>query len=360
MPLRPLPNPKAPRARRAGRSPGKFTQSRRLEHLRAQLEAHTTGLTLEEMAALLRVSTRSVRRYLHELSLLTEIEAVPTGPGEANTWRIKPSERGRAVTLRRAQAYGILSPRRVFEVLRGSALFDEIDLALRQVEQVAHRPTTRTGVRGDVPAEARLDDRFAYVPPLPRAYANRSEDVDAAFQAVADRATLRFRYRGDGADGRGARITAHPYALVLHQGTITCVAHDLDRSATRAFVFERMSELAATDGARFELPPDFVLDEWLQGDFGIARAPRTMRLLVELEPHVADAVRGRRVHPSQRLAVARDGRVRVSLAVPDEPGVLASVRAWVLGFGAAARVIEPPELIDDVASELRRAAGRYA
>jgi predicted DNA-binding transcriptional regulator YafY len=31
----------------------------------------------------------------------------------------------------------------------------------------------------------------------------------------------------------------------------------------------------------------------------------------------------------------------------------------VLGFGAAARVLEPRELADDVAAELRRAAARY-
>ena len=151
MPLRPIPRPKAPRV---GRTPGKFTQSRRLDHLRSQLEAHTAGLTLEDMAGLLRASTRTIRRYLRELSLVTEVEAIPIGPGEANLWRIKPSERGRTVTLRRGQAYGLLAPRRVFEVLRGSALFDEIDLAMRQVEQVAHRPTARTGVRGDVPAQA--------------------------------------------------------------------------------------------------------------------------------------------------------------------------------------------------------------
>jgi len=356
MPLRPIPKPKA---LRVGRTTGKFTQSRRLDHLRSQLEAHTAGLTLEEMAALLRVSTRSVHRYLRELALLTELEAVAIGPGEANLWRIKPSERGRSVTLRRAQAYGILSPRRVFEVLRGSALFDEIDLALRQVEQVAHRPTARTGVRGDVPAEARLDDRFAYVPPLSRALGNRSEDIDAAFQAVADRATLRFRYREEGTDGKGARITSHPYALVLHQGSITCVAHDLDRAATRAFLFERMSELVAADGERFEMPPDFALDEWLQGDFGIAQAPRTLRVLVEFEQRVAEAVRGRRVHASQRIAVAGDGRVRASLSVPQDGRILAAVRAWVLSFGSAARIIEPRELADDVAGELRRAAGRY-
>jgi predicted DNA-binding transcriptional regulator YafY len=348
MPLRSIPRPKVVRV---GRPSGKFTQHRRLDFLRDKLEAHAAGLTLEELATMLRVSTRSVRRYLRELAHVTELESIAVRQGGVHLWRIKPSERGRTVALRRTQACAILAARRVFEVLKGSALFDEIDLALRQVEQVAHRPTVRTATRGEAPSHARLEERFAYAPPVPRVYANRSDDVDELFQAVAELRVLRFRY--------GARITAHPYALVLHGGGIVCVAHDVDQGQPRAFVFDAMSDVEASQTESFELPSDFEIADWLQGDFGVARTPRTAKLLVEFEPPAADGVRARRVHPSQKIAVAADGRVRVSLSVPDSPDVLARVRAWVLGFGAAARVLEPRDLADTIAAELRRAATRY-
>jgi predicted DNA-binding transcriptional regulator YafY len=371
MPLPPIPRPKSPRVGRPG---GRFTQHRRIDFLRAQLEAHSAGLTLEQLAGLLRMTTRSVRRYLGELALVTELESIEVRPGGAHLWRIKPSERGRAVPLRRTQACALLAGRRVFDVLRGSALFDEIDVAMRLVEQVARRPAVRAGPRADSSrdprdrADARLEERFAYVPPSPRAYANRSEDVDAAFQAVAELSVLRFRYREDSPVGgaargekaeKGSRVTAHPYALVLHGGAIVCVGRDVDRRATCAFPFERMSELAASEHEHFELPDEFDVTDWLQGDFGVALAPRTVRLLVEFDPRAAEAVRARRVHPSQKLAVAADGRVRASLTVPEAPEVLAQLRSWVLGFGASARVLEPRELAEDLASELRRAAARY-
>src|ERR1700689_3800901 len=134
---RPASRPKGPRV---GRPTGRFTQHRRIDLLREKLEAHAAGLTLQDLALMLRLTTRSVRRYLRELGLVTEIESIPVRPGAAHVWRIKPSERGRAVSLRRTQAYALLAARRVFEVLRGSALFDEIELALRQGEQGAHRP----------------------------------------------------------------------------------------------------------------------------------------------------------------------------------------------------------------------------
>jgi predicted DNA-binding transcriptional regulator YafY len=366
--LRPIPRPKAPRA---GRPTGKFTQHRRLDILREKLETHAGGLTLEDLAQMLRITTRSVRRYLRELALVTELESIAVRPGSVHMWRIKPSERGRAVPLRRTQAYTLLAARRVFDVLKGSALFDEIDVTLRQIEQVARRPTSRTPVRGEA-ADAHLEDRFAYVPPVARAYANRSDDIDEAFRAVAELCVLRFRYADarvlEVKDGlregarereRGVRVTCHPYALVIHGGAIACIARDLDRAVSRVFVFDRMSDLEASEKERFELPPDFSIGDWLQGDFGVAGEARTVKLLVEFEPAAADAVRARRVHPSQRVAVAPDGRVRASMNLPESAEVLERARAWLLGFGAAVRVLEPRALAEDIARELRRAAERY-
>jgi predicted DNA-binding transcriptional regulator YafY len=301
---------------------------------------------------------------------VTDLESVAVRRGGAHLWRIKPSERGRRVALRRTQAYALLAARRVFDVLRGSALFDEIDVALTEVERVARRPAVRAAVRGEASNDARLDGRFAYVPAVPRAYSDRSDDVDEVFQAVAELRWLRFRYRdvaaegngeGKGRDGRdrGARITAHPYALVLHGGAIVCVAYDVDRRTTRAFVFDRMADLEASAGERFELPLDFEIADWLQGDFGVARESRTVKILVEFEPRAADAVRSRRVHPSQKLAFAADGRVRASMSLPESPEVLERARSWLLGFGAAVRVLEPHEFAEEIGRELKRAAARY-
>jgi predicted DNA-binding transcriptional regulator YafY len=354
MPFRSIPRPKTPRL---GRPAGKFTQHRRLDLLREKLGAHAAGLTLDEIAGMLRVTTRSVRRYLRELALVTELESIAVRPGGAHLWRIKPSERGRAVSLRRTQAYALLAARRVFEVFRGSALFDEIDVALREVAQVARRPLVRAAVRGDIGSDARLEDRFACVPPVARAYATRSDDIDAAFQALAELRVLKFRYADEA--GKEGRITAHPYALIIQGGAITCVAYDLARAVTRAFPFDRMSELEASDKDRFDLPLDFAIGEWLQGDFGVGHATRTVRLLIEFEQRVADAVRSRRVHPSQKFAVAADGRVRASLVLPETTEILAQLRSWILGFGSAARVLEPREFAAEIAHELRRAADRY-
>ncbi len=348
--MRPIPKPKTPRR---GRPPGRFTQHRRLDRLREALEGHPAGITLGDLAALLHVTPRSVRRYLQELELLTELESIETTPGGAHQWRIKPSERGRAVPLRRPQAYGLLAGRRVFDVMRGSAFFDELDLAHRQILQVASRPS-RTAGKGEIPGDLRLEERFVYVPHPPVSYGPRAEELDDLFRAVADLRVLRFRYKSE---GRTERITAHPYAMLLHKGSIHLVGRDVDRDDVRTFLFERMAEATSSDTERFVLPAELHVDDFVQGQFGIGRGTTKARVLVEFDARVADEIRARKVHPSQKIGTAPDGRVRLSLTLPVE--ALAEVKRWVLGFGESARVIEPPDLVADVARSLARGWARY-
>ena len=318
---------------------------------------------LEDLAALLRVTTRSVRRYLLELDRVTELESVATTPGGAHVWRIKPSERGRTVALRRAQAYGLLAARKVFDVMKGSALYDELDVVVRQLTQVAQRPGRAPG---EISAGLRLEDRFLYCPNGAKSYVSRAEELDDLFQSVAELREVRFRHRASDGESPGAegsrtraRVTLRPYALLLHGGSIFCVGHDVDKGAVRTFAFEAMADLVPIGVERFDLPNDFDANDYVHGDFGIAaRSSKPTRILVEFDPSAADRVRARRVHPSQKIATSADGRVRVSLAVPS--ALVGDVKAWVLGFGAAARVIEPRELAVDVMGELRRSLGAYA
>ncbi len=343
----PFPKPKSPRL---GRPPGPFTQHRRLARLREALEAHPSGLALVDMAAALRVTTRSVRRYLRYLERETELESVGTAPGGAHLWRIKPSERGRALLLRRAQAYGLLAVRRVFDVMKGSALYDELDGVTRQLVQIGRRPT-----KGEIASDTRLEDRFFYLPEVTRSYAHRGGELDDLFRAVADLRVLSFRYLAGSPEARVERVRVNPYAMLISKGTIHCVGLDLERGVVRSFVLDRMSDTEASEAERFTLPDDFDLKDYVQGEFGVGHGKEKIRVLVEFDPRIADDVRTRRIHPTQKVAASRDGRIRLSMSVVD----LGPVATWVLGFGSAARVIEPAELRTLVTRELRRALDAY-
>jgi hypothetical protein len=105
----------------------------------------------------------------------------------------------------------------------------------------------------------------------------------------------------------------------------------------------------------FDDPESFDITHFVHGDLGVAR-PTRARFMVEFDARVADDVRAKRLHPQQRIATAPDGRIRVSLPLVDARAAVTFVLSW----GDAARVVEPPELATEVGNILARAASRYA
>lgn len=354
-----------PRPPKVGRPVGGFTQHRRLDRLREVLENEPRGLTLEDLAATLKVTERSVRRYLRELDgtkvdeKFELLEFVETRKGGPLLWRIKPGERGRAVSLRRAQAYALLATRRSLEVLRGSALYDEAELALGQIAKIAQTPFRASG-KAEISGEQHLEDRFYVVPPSPRSYNARGEDLDELFRAVADLRVLRYRPRVRTGDARAERISFCPYAMVVHEGAIFVLGARSAKDAKpngeiEVLPLDTMTDIRTSETEHFELPESFDASQFVHGQLGVAKPSRD-RFIVEFDARVADEVKAKRQHPQQRIATAPDGRVRVSLPLVDPRAAVAFVLSW----GDAARVVEPPELVSEVAKTLARAASKYS
>ncbi len=340
-------------ARRAlGRPRGPFTQHRRLDALRALLQRHPKGLTIYELARELDVTPRSLRRYLVEVKRELDLVSTTSRPGGARLWRLAPGDVPRRVEVRRTQAYALLAARRLFEPMRGSTLYEEIDLAAERLLGVARRPGR--GPNAGV-ADARLEDRFLYLPFAPKNYASRTEELDDLFQAVADLRPLRCRYRRL-KDGREEKIVIHPYAMVLYKDAIYCVGLHVAKNDVRTFLLDRMRDTECAVTERFTLPQSFSIDEYFQGQFGIWRGGEPRRVVIEFDARVAEFVRTRRVHPSQEVTALPGGGVRLAMTIGD----LTEVATWILGFGETAVVLEPPDLVERVKSELAGALARYA
>ena len=366
-----IPKP-APRARSPlrpkvpvlGRPAGRFTQHKKLSRLHDLLEKHPQGLTIPEMASALRLTSRSIRRYLRYLQGpegADALESVALGSRGALRWRINPRDRGRAMNLRRTQAYGLLSVRQAFDPLRGSALFEELEVVRLQILQLARRPV-RAGGGSDIASDTRMEERFVHVPEGARVHTQKGGELDDVFRAVADLRVLTFRHTQPRAGAapesgapreRGTRVTIHPYAMVLYRGAVHCIGRDARTGQVEAYSLTRMRESEPSESARFELPEDFKVEDFVHGPFGLGRAKHD--IVVEFSPQVADEIRAQRLSAKQRVATAPDGRIRLSVSVPS----LSEATAWVLRFGASARVIEPPELRDAVLRELRGAMLRY-
>jgi predicted DNA-binding transcriptional regulator YafY len=141
--------------------------------------------------------------------------------------------------------------------------------------------------------------------------------------------------------------------MVVYRGEAHAIGKEVASNRVAAFALSRMRESEPSEAERFELPDDFDLDDFVHGPFGLGAAVH--EVVVEFSPSVAEEVRAQRFHPSQRLATAPDGRVRLSLTVPS----LEEALAWVLRWGSSARVIDPPELREAVMRELKSTMQRY-
>lgn len=334
-----------------GRPKGKFTQHRRLDLLRDLLLRNPRGITLYEMAEALSVTPRTMRRYMKEVEREFDLEGEPTRGGGAMLWKIRTSELPRKVELRRTQAYAFLAARRLFEPMKGSSLYEEINIATEKLLAISRRPGRGPNAGR---ADAQLEERFLYLPFAPKNYAERTEELDDLFQAVADLRPLIVRYKSAG-KSREERITIHPYAMVLHRDSIYCVGLHVQKNEMRTFVLDRMRDTQLSFTEHFDLPDGFKVDEYFQGELGVFKSADEHKVVVDFDAQAAEYVRMRRVHPSQKLQNLAGGGVRLTITV----GSLNPVTSWVLEWGARATVVEPLELKERVQGELREALAKY-
>jgi predicted DNA-binding transcriptional regulator YafY len=83
--------------------------------------------------------------------------------------------------------------------------------------------------------------------------------------------------------------------------------------------------------------------------------PSKTRALVEFDARMADEIRSKKLHRDQRIAMSPDGRLRLSVPLVNVDAFI----GWVLSFGDAVTVVEPPDVAQKIAAILSRAAARY-
>lgn len=303
------------------------------------------------MAEALDVTPRTMRRYMKEVEREFELESIPARGGGPLLWKIRTSELPRKVELRRTQAYAFLAARRLFAPMEGSSLYEEISMATEKLLAISRRPGRGPNAGR---ADARLEERFLYLPFAPKNYAEKTEELDDLFQAVADLRPLIVRYKSAGKH-REERITIHPYAMVLHRDSVYCVGEHVTKQEVRTFVLDRMRDTQIVFTEHFDLPEDFNVDEYFHGELGVFKSDAQQKVVVDFDAKGAEYVRMRTVHPSQKLTPLPGGGVRLTMTV----GNLNPVTSWVLEWGARAQVVEPPELVERVRGELEQALQHY-
>lgn len=175
-------------------------------------------------------------------------------------------------------------------------------------------------------------------------------------QAWADGRVVEFDY--DPGDGQGRRARVQPYFLEPDAAgrSVYLIGFDETVGALRTYKVERIRSSTLT-ADRYQIPDDFDPDRFLAHSWGIWSSDGTATAEVRLRFDASVAHRVREVvwHRSQKLAALPDGRVELTVTVAG----IVEIRPWILSWGDAVDVLEPPELREAVAKAVRRAAARY-
>ena len=319
--------------------------------LREIERARATGVTIDELAALCDVTTRTIRRDLQAL----EEAGFPlfddkSGDDGKTRWKVNGQAfKGLAAGLTVSELCALYFSRSLVEALSGTPFRDDVEHAFEKLASVL-TPHMR-----------------AFLDQLPRVIATKPDPLrrrvaadEPAQQTIVSRAldaTLNHRvstltYHSRSSD-RTKTYAIHPYRLAYAQGGLYLLAYVPEYGEVRTFAVERIAQL--TPGEEKFTPIEDLPDAAFPHSLGVHSGPPE-RVEIEFEPAVAEYVRSRDWHPSQRLRDGESGALVMTLDVCLDR----ALQSWILSFGPFARVISPECLAREIAEQFDEARARYA
>ena len=175
--------------------------------------------------------------------------------------------------------------------------------------------------------------------------------VDALLTALLAHRRARMRYHSF-ASQQVKDYLVEPYRVAYAQGTLYLFAFVPAYGEMRTFAVQRIESLVV-------LEDTFDPKEASAGVFPdslSAYSGPPVRVVIEFSKDEAPYIRERDWHPSQQLDTLPNGGVRLTLDVVIDWGL----EAWILGFGASARVMDPPALVARLRERLDAARAVYA
>ncbi|MES2692385.1 MAG: WYL domain-containing protein [Verrucomicrobiota bacterium] len=157
-------------------------------------------------------------------------------------------------------------------------------------------------------------------------------------RAVHHHLEIEFDYRKPG-DLNTALRRVRPYHLANRDNLWYLVAFDIARGALRTFAVPRITHVTVSD-TTFTRPADFSPEKFFANALGVLGGDRDYRVVIRFTPAVADRVREREWHESQKLREISDGGLELTLQL----GALPEIERWVLRWGADAQVLQPKVL----------------
>ena len=305
------------------------------------------GLTVDELAALSGVTTRTVRRDLQALEEAGFPIYDDRSADDGRTrWKVNGQAfKGLGAGLTLSELCALYFSRTLLQSLAGTPFRDDVQTAFEKLASVLS-PHMRT-----------------FLDQLPRVIATKADPAGGAdspqAQQIVSRAldaTLHLRQARIVYHSRSSERTktylVHPYRLAYAQGALYLLAYVPEYGEVRTFAVERIQDFSLLE-ERFT-PIEELPNEAFPHSLGVHTGPPE-RVEIDFQPAVTDYVRARQWHPSQRVVDDDAGGIRLTLNVTLDR----ALQSWILSFGPFARVIAPESLAREIAEQFEEARARY-
>ena len=165
---------------------------------------------------------------------------------------------------------------------------------------------------------------------------------DLLAKATSRRQQVEITYRKPGQKKPERRIV-DPYHLANINGEWFLFAFDHLRKDIRTFVPGRIADAYLT-GNKFTRPEKFSVEKTLRDSFGVHSGKGVFDVVIHFDPTVADYIREKRWHPSQKLRPLRGGGLVLHMQISS----LTEVERWILSWSGHAVPFAPAELVAGV------------
>ncbi|MFH1113949.1 MAG: YafY family protein [Pseudomonadota bacterium] len=320
------------------------TQSSRQWRIVRLLESRTRGMTARQIASELEEDIRTVYRDLDALEdggfpLYKERE------GRNSYWKMLDGSKPRVgIPFTASELMSLHMSGEILQAFQGTVFHDGIQDVLKKV-----RSSLSPKMLGYLEQySGHLTAGFS-----PRKdYEAFKETIGLASRAVADGKRVEIRYKA-ASTGRTTTRRIDPLQVWAFNGVVYLIGFCHVRGAVRTFAADRIKDLRVLDET-FEYPDDFNLQDYLRSAFRVMTGD-PVRIRVRFAREAAHVVRERIWHPTQEIREQRNGDIVLTLEVP----INYEITSWILGFGAAAEVLSPPELRTRLRDDHLAAARAY-
>jgi len=312
-----------------------------------ETEAARYGLTVEQLAERLGVTSRTIRRDLAQL----QEAGFPLEQHQRDTRRTWSLNRetfkglvDSGLTL--SELCALYFSRALMEFLAGTPFRQDLASAFEKFEQCL------------TPAQLKYLEDFPKVlaakpEPRKKAGVEAPSHVGRLTTAALEHRRVSMTYHSFHSR-KVKTYVIEPYQVYYAQGGLYVFAVVPAYGEARQFAIERIKTLHMTD-ERF-VPDDTVDVTRHANSLGVNLGGKPEAVTIEFQPEAAPYVAEREYHASQSLQMRDDGCLVLKMRV----AVDFALSAWVLGFGARARVLAPRRLAQAILEQIEDMRGNYA